>query len=115
MKDLQHIDNYKAWQDFANIVHARAHRVSMMISDRAIQISKQHLGPNDGMCFLCAHNWQGQSWMTPEQNKAARLILHLERESFRPGDMADRIIMRAWNKMVLSGKVAKSALYQGVL
>lgn len=53
--------------------------------------------------------------MTPEQNKAARLILHLERESFRPGDMADRIIMRAWNKMVLSGKVAKSALYQGVL
>jgi len=87
---------FSEWQKFSQNINARAEKVSQSIRARAIAISKAKLGPDDGFCFLAAHNWQGQSWMTAEQNHAAREILYLERMSWEPSRIADRIISRAW-------------------
>lgn len=93
---------FPEYQQFSQSIHARAERVSQSIRARAIAISKEQLGPDDGFCFLAAHNWHGQSWMTPAQNDAAREILYLERLSWIPGELADRIISRAWKRCKLA-------------
>ena len=85
-------------QAFARSIRTRAERVAQQIRSRAIAISAPRLGPNDGTCFLMAHNWKDQPWMTPMQNQAAREILWLERKSWEPGRLADRIISRAWKR-----------------
>jgi hypothetical protein len=90
---------FTEYQSFARKVRERAERVAQSIRSRAIAVSAARLGPNDGTCFLMAHNWKGQSWMTPDQNDAARLILHLERQSWEPGRIADLVIARAWCKV----------------
>ena len=89
---------FPEYQAFSRNIQQRAERVSQAIRARAIAISKAKLGPDNGFCFLAASNWRGQSWMTPEQNQAAREILHLEELSWEPGRLADRIISRAWRK-----------------
>ena len=90
---------FKDWQDFAANITTRAQRLSNLIRQRAIDISAAKLGPNDGMCFLCAHNWLGQSWMTPTQTQAAREVLYLQGRMFEPGRLAERIIARRWKAL----------------
>jgi hypothetical protein len=90
---------FTQYQAFARNVRERAERVAQSIPSRAIAVSAARLGPTDGTCFLMASNWRGQSWMTPDQNDAARLILRLECESWEPGRIADRVIARAWRKV----------------
>jgi len=87
---------FTQYQEYSRNIRNRANRVALQIRARAIAISAAKLGPTDGTCFLMAHNWQGQSWMTPEQNQAAREILYLERKSWEPGNIADRIISRGF-------------------
>lgn len=90
---------FAQYQQFSRNIRARAERAAQQIRTRAIAISAANLGPTDGTCFLMAHNWRGQSWMTPEQNQAAREILYLERKSREPGRLANRIILRAWKRI----------------
>jgi hypothetical protein len=90
---------FAAYQSFARNLQERAERLAQSIRNRAIAISAARLGPTDGTCFLMAHNWRGQSWMTPDQNDAARLILYLERQSWEPSRIAGRVIARAWRRV----------------
>jgi len=90
---------FTEYQAFARNVRERAEQVAQSIRSRAIAVSAARLGPTDGTCFLMAHNWKGQSWMSADQDDAARLILHLERQSWEPHRIADRVIDRAWRKV----------------
>lgn len=56
-------------------------------------------GEANSLCFLAAHNWQGQSWMTPAQNQAARKVKWIESHIFDGSTIADRIINRAWKQV----------------
>jgi len=90
---------FAEYQKYARNIKERAHKVEQSIRARAIAISAARLGPTDGTCFLMAHNWRGQSWMTPDQNRAAREILYLERKGWEPSRLADKIIANAWRKL----------------
>ena len=97
--DAETYMTFADYQSFARNLRERAERLAHSIRNRAIAISAARLGPTDGAYFLMAHNWPGQSWMTPDQNDAARLILCLERQSWEPGRIADRVIARALRKL----------------
>lgn len=90
---------YEQWQEFSRNLKARAYRLSKVYTEEARDLGQHFLGSGRDMAFLCAHNWKDQFWMTPLQNKAARRILWLQEQSWKPGEMADRIIARAWQKV----------------
>lgn len=89
------------WKQIHRKVKDAAERTSAMIRGRALEAGRVLVGGSkpDGSIFLYAHNWHGQSWMTPEQNRAARLINFLESKSWEPGTIADRISDRAYRRI----------------
>lgn len=90
---------HSEYQEFSRQLQERGKRLSQMFTDRAREIGEKELGAGRDMAFLAAHNWQGQQWMTPQQNRAARTILWLQSQSWKPGDMVNRILNRAWRRV----------------
>lgn len=90
---------FAEYQKYSQNLHQRSHRLAQTILDRAREIGEKELGCGRDMAFLAAHNWQGQSWMTPAQNRAAREILYLERRSWEPSRLKDKIIANAWKRL----------------
>jgi hypothetical protein len=90
---------FSEYQEFSRNLRERAERLSQRIREQARDLGERELGSGRDMAFLAAHNWQGQRWMSPLQNRAARLILWLQEQSFLPSRMADRILNRAWRKV----------------
>jgi hypothetical protein len=90
---------FAEYQAFSRNLRARAERLSKQLREQARDIGERELGSGRDMAFMAAHNWHGQSWMTPEKNRAARLILWLQEQSFQPSRMADKILGRAWLKV----------------
>jgi len=91
---------YTEYQEFSRNIRERAHKLSEKLREQARDIGQYQLGSGRDLCFLCAHNWKDQFWMTPAQNRAARKILWLQEQSWKPGELADRIIGRAWRKVL---------------
>jgi hypothetical protein len=87
------------YQKYSRNLRERSHRLAQTILDRAREIGEQELGSGRDMAFLAAHNWLGQAWMTPAQNQAARTILYLERRSYEPSRLADKIVANAWRRL----------------
>jgi hypothetical protein len=90
---------FEQYRKLAQRLRERAYALAKVYTERARDISEKRLGAGRDYAFLCAHNWQGQSWMTPDQNQAAREILWLQSQSFKPSDITDRIIARAWKRV----------------
>ena len=94
---------FSQFQQFSRVVHERADRISRMIVDRA-RAEAARAGLDPSMPFLHAHNAVvsfdgGRPW--PEVDyKLARRVLWLERRSWEPGRLAERIIDRAWKAVV---------------
>lgn len=90
---------FEQWRQFAQVTHARADRVSAAIVLRARQTAYS-AGLDGSMPFLHAHNAMcglhyGKPW--PEVNYSlCRRVLWLERKSWEPSRLAERIIARAW-------------------
>lgn len=93
---------FTQWQQFATEIGARGRVCRDMIRQRAVEVGEAHGFGQGGQCFGLARNWLGQDWMTPAQNHAARFILHLERKSWQPSALAERIISRAWDTVKLT-------------
>lgn len=104
---MEYQEKFAEWQRIARMADEMAKRTSDMIRQRAIDVSAKHLGPTDGLCFMAAHNWHGQPWMTPEQNRAARLITYLERKMWEPSHVAEQLQRKSWNRLVADERIAK--------
>ncbi len=89
------------WQHRAVSVRDQAERTSLMIRHRARVAFDQAFGYQTAafLCFHYSHNWQGQTWLTPDQARAVRYVLHLEQKAWQPGRIADRIVRRKWAKV----------------
>lgn len=71
-------------------VRDRADRVARLIRERAKREWDRVFGGSTAFeCFHLAHNWGGQSWLTPEQRRVCRLMRHLQEKSFEPGRLVD--------------------------
>lgn len=90
---------YRQYQELSLNLRHRAYRLSQVYLEQARDLGQYQLGSGRDLCFLCAHNWQGQAWMTPLKNRAARKILWLQEQSWKPGELVDRILARAWRKV----------------
>jgi len=94
--------DYHAWQDGAAEVRARADRTRRMIIDRARGIALE-AGTSTECVFLHAHNaavakHYGRPWPNVDYSKV-RLILRLERLSWEPHRLADRINGRTFEDL----------------
>lgn len=90
---------FSEYQALSSNLRERAYRLSKVFTEEARELGEKVLGSGRDHCFIAAHNWRGQWWMSEHQDDAARRILWLQAQSWKPGEMADRIIARAWKKV----------------
>ena len=90
---------FEEWKTLTQTVDARATRIERMISDRAKAAFDAAFGGSEAYsCFHYVGNWQGQSWLTPEQNRVCRLVQYLGEKRWEAHGIAERISARAWKK-----------------
>lgn len=90
------------WQAFARDIKARADRIDRMIVERARRVAAE-AGLDPAIAFLHAHNalvsaHYGQPWPGIDYS-LARKVRWLERQSWEPGRIADRIVVRAFQRV----------------
>jgi hypothetical protein len=97
---------FHAWQAFSREVSARAERTSQMILDRGRDLGEQ-IGLGREYAFHLAHNALcGDGWKEyrhPKRRAALRRILWLQEQSWKPGEIAQRVIARAWDQLNSEG------------
>lgn len=98
---------FEQWRDRACAIRNRADRVSRAIVDRARRVARE-AGTSPDYVFSHAHNAMvcfesGRPWPGVDYSKV-RLILRLERLSWIPGGIADRVIQRAWDSSRAAGR-----------
>jgi hypothetical protein len=104
------MENKGQAQQAHRVIGQRANRLNTMIRDRARTLGDTVLGCGRPMTFACAHNWQGQEWMTPEQNAAAAEILRLERRCWKVNAIESAMINRVWAQFdVVAGYAERTA------
>ena len=95
--------DFAEWQTSAGAVRARADRVRISIVDRARSIARE-AGLDSRAPFHHAHNASvsahyGRPWRDVDYS-AVRLILRLERLSWEPHRIADRVNERAYLRLM---------------
>lgn len=93
---------FEQWQQAAQQIDRRAHNLTQLIIADARRTAKQ-AGLDPQMPFLHAHNAlcgleYGHPW--PEVNYSlARKVLWLEKKSWEPHRLADKITSRMWDRI----------------
>lgn len=90
---------FAQWQGFARAVDERALRIRNMIIERGRDAAELAGLPRD-MGFHLAHNAMasfksGNPWRELDYS-FVRKVLYIEKQSYQPCRMAERIIGRAW-------------------
>lgn len=89
---------FGAWQAKARDLHARAERLSKRIVSEARLVAGE-AGLDPSAPFHSAHNATvGTPWRDVDLS-LARKVLWLEKQSWEPRRMVDRILSRAWTKV----------------
>ena len=97
---------YDKWKTEAARLDERARNYERMVSERARAEFNAAFGYGQGTgraltfeCFLYAHNWQGQNWLTPAQNRVCRLVNWLSLERWNAHRVVDRIQRNLWKRV----------------
>lgn len=88
------------WSARHRDMEARAQRIRRMICDRAkIAFDAAFGGSSHYECFHLAHNWSLGANLTPDQKRACRYVLWLERKSWQPSNIVKRWGDRTWSSV----------------
>ena len=86
---------FHEWQTWDQDIHRRALALRLqMVARMDATLGAAFGGPPMQASAHLARNWRGQSWLTPEQARAVRCVLHMHERSFEPERLAARITAR---------------------